>query len=652
MASPDLPRDQDLIETIRGLRKPKTETDDGWIRVGSTSDEIAPPFENGWGWQGGTTVHPEFYLAPDGEVRMHGALDTGGTVPSVVFTLPEGFRPEKSERFVGAMSVGADTATIQVDPDGSVTIVAVGYSPAPGSVNPNVLDLTGGADGDVLTIVSGNATWEASTVPSPGSVVTTETTFGQSSVVGTNTTYSRSDHSHGTPADPIPPHVAASDPHTQYQLKSQKNAANGYAGLDGTTKVTTDKLGTGTADGTTVLMGDRVWRTLTVITSAAAAASLVITEAGWGQSAAVGTSVNYAREDHTHGTPPDPIPAHVAASDPHTQYQKESEKGAPNGYAGLGASTTVPPNNLGLGTRDGTKFLRDDGFWDVPSGGGGGGGATPASSVVSEQSFGTPNAVGTSAQYARADHTHGSPTDPVIAHVAATDPHPQYIRDDQINVPGGVVGIGATTGIAPAGTLGTGTPDITTYLRGDGVWDLLSNIAGTGGGSTWHVGAGTPSNSLGANGDMYLRDDGQVFQKTAGVWVDTGVNLSAGGTTAKSVMMTWAGLVNGVNTFAWRAPYVGSQGKVYTLQRIFGRVEAPGASATVLAFQKSSGGAAWSLATTFAYVTLGPSVYEVDNETVSFSFHSGDLIKVAIPAIGATGLYEAQLQAIETADYP
>ena len=46
------------------------------------------------------------------------------------------------------------------------------------------------------------------------------------------------------------------------------------------------------------------------------------------------------------------------------------------------------------------------------SGGGGGGGGTPASSVVSETSFGQSPVVGTSSDYARGDHSHGTPAVP------------------------------------------------------------------------------------------------------------------------------------------------------------------------------------------------------------------------------------------------
>jgi len=63
------------------------------------------------------------------------------------------------------------------------------------------------------------------------------------------------------------------------------------------------------------------------------------------------------------------VATHAAASDPHTGYQKESEKGAANGYASLGSGGLVPMAQLASGTPDGTKFVRDDGTLVVPSGG-------------------------------------------------------------------------------------------------------------------------------------------------------------------------------------------------------------------------------------------------------------------------------------------
>lgn len=61
---------------------------------------------------------------------------------------------------------------------------------------------------------------------------------------------------------------------------------------------------------------------------------------------------------------------HEGGADPHPGYQRESEKGAASGYASLGADSLVPQDQLGSGAQDGTKFLRDDGSWQVPAGGG------------------------------------------------------------------------------------------------------------------------------------------------------------------------------------------------------------------------------------------------------------------------------------------
>lgn len=60
------------------------------------------------------------------------------------------------------------------------------------------------------------------------------------------------------------------------------------------------------------------------------------------------------------------ITTHAGLADPHTGYQKESEKGAVNGYASLDASTLVPVAQLATGAPSGTKFLRDDRTWVVP----------------------------------------------------------------------------------------------------------------------------------------------------------------------------------------------------------------------------------------------------------------------------------------------
>jgi len=50
--------------------------------------------------------------------------------------------------------------------------------------------------------------------------------------------------------------------------------------------------------------------------------------------------------------------------------ENRSAKGAAGGYPSLDSSTLIPVPQLGAGTPDGTKFLRDDRTWAVPAGGG------------------------------------------------------------------------------------------------------------------------------------------------------------------------------------------------------------------------------------------------------------------------------------------
>ena len=107
-------------------------------------------------------------------------------------------------------------------------------------------------------------------------------------------------------------------------------------------------------------------------------ASSVVSETSFGQSPAVGTSTDYARGDHTHGTPALPL-----------------------------ASTVVSETSFGQASAVGTSqnVARADHTHGTP--------ALPlASTVVSETSFGQASAVGTSGNVARADHSHGTPAIP------------------------------------------------------------------------------------------------------------------------------------------------------------------------------------------------------------------------------------------------
>jgi hypothetical protein len=135
--------------------------------TGTTAD--SPPFQNGWHNVGGDFPLLKFSRGGDGYGRMEGSID-GGVDGTVVFTLPVGYRPEQSLRFVNALSSGSDIMTVQVDPTGDVIVVSRGFVPGSGSVGVTALSTAGGADGEVLTIVSGTPTWA---VPTPSSAATT-----------------------------------------------------------------------------------------------------------------------------------------------------------------------------------------------------------------------------------------------------------------------------------------------------------------------------------------------------------------------------------------------------------------------------------------------------------------------------------------------
>jgi hypothetical protein len=91
-----------------------------------------------------------------------------------------------------------------------------------------------------------------------------------------------------------------------------------------------------------------------------------------------------------------------------------------------------------------------------PYGGGGGGGGTPASTVVTEQAFGQASAVGTSTDYARADHTHGTPTG--IAPSVITTAASPYLMTASITTVFANPGAAQTVRLPSAGAVVAGAP--------------------------------------------------------------------------------------------------------------------------------------------------------------------------------------------------
>lgn len=127
-----------------------------------------------------------------------------------------------------------------------------------------------------------------------------------------------------------------SDPYPQYQLRTEKGAAGGYAPLNGSTKLANIYLPS-IDHGSLTGLGDD-------------------DHPQYQLRSEKGMSNGYAPLDTIGVVPLVHLPAdlvvaselaaHEAASDPHPGYQKESEKGSANGYASLDASGLVPGTQL------------------------------------------------------------------------------------------------------------------------------------------------------------------------------------------------------------------------------------------------------------------------------------------------------------------
>jgi hypothetical protein len=136
------------------------------------------------------------------------------------------------------------------------------------AAHPDVL-VTSPATGDALVYDATAVKWK--NVPVAGGVTLSSanpTTAAPSDAAGPGTGLSatRGDHRHGMPATWPPSSHAHSahsglgaDDHTQYQLRSERAAASGYAPLDSGLLVPVANLGTGTPTGSKFLRDDRTW---------------------------------------------------------------------------------------------------------------------------------------------------------------------------------------------------------------------------------------------------------------------------------------------------------------------------------------------------------------------------------------------------------
>lgn len=136
------------------------------------------------------------------------------------------------------------------------------------------------------------------------------------------------------------------------------------------------------------------------------------------------------------------ISSHEGAADPHTGYQRKSEKAAASGYASLDANTKVPIAQLPTGSTATTVAIGNDARLSDAR--------TPTAHAVSHQpggsdamavdaaaATGSLRTLGTGAtQAAPGSHAHAGiyePAGAVAAHEAAGDPHAGYVREADPN---------------------------------------------------------------------------------------------------------------------------------------------------------------------------------------------------------------------------
>ena len=302
------------------------------------------------------------------------------------------------------------------------------------------------------------------------------------------------------------------DDHTQYQLRSEKAAAGGYASLDGGVLVPVAQMATGSASSSSYLRGDRTWTTFpTLITAHSALSGL--------------------------------------SADDHAQYQLRTEKGATSGYASLDGSTLVPTAQVATGTATSSTYLRGDRVWttfptlvtahsalsglsadDHPqyqlvSGKAAASGYASLDSSTLVPTAQVATGTATSSTYLRGDRTWTTFPTLVTAHSALTglsaDDHPQYQLVTGKAAANGYASLNSST-LVPTAQLGTGTANSSAYLRGDSTWAAFPTSP-TGSGTTNQLAYWSSSSVLtsmskvtAVSGSLHLADDASTTAASSG----------------------------------------------------------------------------------------------------------------------------------------
>ncbi len=171
----------------RRLLNAEKRTDGPWIYVGGTTDD-SPPFENGWDNVGGTATPARFRWRLDGNLDLELAVG-GGDLGTVIFTLPDGWRPDYDARLTAVDDTGT-VAIIEVLTDGSVSYATAGIAGPTGATGVGTTGATGvgtqGATG--VTGATGAGTTGATGAGTQGATgVTGATGVGTTGATGVGT---------------------------------------------------------------------------------------------------------------------------------------------------------------------------------------------------------------------------------------------------------------------------------------------------------------------------------------------------------------------------------------------------------------------------------------------------------------------------------
>ncbi|MBA4175717.1 MAG: hypothetical protein C0505_04025 [Leptothrix sp. (in: Bacteria)] len=239
---------------------------------------------------------------------------------------------------------------------------------------------------DVL-VVNTQGNWGPRQLPAAGGAPSAAQRFGLAVAAGTNTGFARADHNHGTP-------TLSGDATAVASGRTQQVRVEGLRGhpIDAATPTPGQVLTFGRLSG-----GGSGWLPAAPAVQALVPATAVRPETLFGQAQDTGTSsTEFARADHSHGTP-------TLAGDATVVVEAGQQRVRIEGLHRFPIDSVAPQAGQVL-------------TFGPLSGGGNGwrpvapaGGAAPGTAVVALQQFGLPVALGSATTFARADHSHGTP---------------------------------------------------------------------------------------------------------------------------------------------------------------------------------------------------------------------------------------------------